>query len=422
MFDLAALSLQTATPAPLSAPSASSGSAVESVAPSFEALLALQIVPAEPADVLLPEGGKTLPDPAKAVAALPLVLPTDAITEPGLAKVPADVMLPVDKADGADEDASPGPAIVLPDAGWIASVLAAPRPLAASSDQQDAAAAPSSPSSPSIIGVQTLRTNAATRPIASSATPSVAALAIAQSARIEIAPDTAEAPPAIQSVAAPATPTTQIIASRQLRQAKSTDATGDSAPGDNRPATVSSVPLPADRQPAEAPRVEAASSATLLADRAPVAPNSTLPAPAPSHARSERIDFATLVDTLARAREDAAPRAVTASVNHAEFGRITMRFDADQDRGMSVALSSADPGFARAVTVATEPARTPSEGSGQNPQPQADTRSFGGQGESPRQQPRQAEQAPARPFADNRAASASDEAPGPRRDDGGIYA
>lgn len=417
MFDLAALSLQTATPAPLNAPSANGGNAVESVAPSFEALLALQIVPAESADVLLPEGGKSLPDPAKAVAALPLALSTDTAAEPAPAKALSEGARPADQADDADETTSPNLTIALPDAGWIASVLAASHRLVAPGNETDKGAASSS-----VTGVQSLQANAAPHTPAASAVPTAATLAIAQSAHIEMTPDPAQAPPATQPEAAAATPTAQIIASRQLRQARTADAAEGAPTGENRSTPLARQIVPVDREPAEAPRVEAASAATLLADRASVASDSSLPAPVASHARSERIDFATLVDALSRAREDATPRAVTASVDHAEFGRITLRFDADQDRGMSVALSSADPGFARAVTAASEPARTPSEGAGQNPQPLADARSFGGQGESPRQQPRQADQAPARPFADNRAASGSDEAPGPRRDDGGIYA
>lgn len=66
-------------------------------------------------------------------------------------------------------------------------------------------------------------------------------------------------------------------------------------------------------------------------------------------------DFAALVDRLIAARDaagpDAAPDAVNVAVRHAEFGQVSLQFRHDEG-GLSVALSSADPGFAQAVQSA----------------------------------------------------------------------
>lgn len=112
-------------------------------------------------------------------------------------------------------------------------------------------------------------------------------------------------------------------------------------------------------------------SALALADKsapeqdnaAPFAPSLPLTGPlitdnsAPAAARSaaptsERIDFAALVDSVARARDAAAgTQDVAVSVTHAEFGKVSLRFQ-NEDNGLSVSLASPDPGFAPAVAAA----------------------------------------------------------------------
>jgi hypothetical protein len=62
-------------------------------------------------------------------------------------------------------------------------------------------------------------------------------------------------------------------------------------------------------------------------------------------------DFATLVDRLVEARDAAMPQAVRAAVHHADFGQISLNFQADDAR-LSVSMSSADPDFAPAVQAA----------------------------------------------------------------------
>ena len=66
-------------------------------------------------------------------------------------------------------------------------------------------------------------------------------------------------------------------------------------------------------------------------------------------------DFAALVDRLvearAAARSNASPQVVEASISHAQFGQVGLRFEQGAD-GLSVSMSSADPEFNRAAQVA----------------------------------------------------------------------
>lgn len=84
-------------------------------------------------------------------------------------------------------------------------------------------------------------------------------------------------------------------------------------------------------------------------------------APQGATASSAPMDVARIVETIARAREEAQPAAVEVSVRHAEFGPVSLRFE--QDKGdLTVALRNADPDFVRAVSAAT--ASDPSQARG----------------------------------------------------------
>lgn len=61
-------------------------------------------------------------------------------------------------------------------------------------------------------------------------------------------------------------------------------------------------------------------------------------------------DFSALIDRLVAAREAAGPQGVSISVAHAEFGQVHLRFRHDE-AGVSVAMASADPAFARAASA-----------------------------------------------------------------------
>ena len=99
-------------------------------------------------------------------------------------------------------------------------------------------------------------------------------------------------------------------------------------------------------------------------------PASTTPAMAPVRP----LDFAALVDRLVMARDAAAPQTVSLALTHAEFGKISLRFEQD-DTGLSVGMTSPDPDFARAVSAAMPPERAglaeqqhgSGQGSGQGP-------------------------------------------------------
>ena len=62
-------------------------------------------------------------------------------------------------------------------------------------------------------------------------------------------------------------------------------------------------------------------------------------------------DFAALIDRLTVAREAAVPQAVSITVTHQDFGPVRLNFG-PQDAGLTVAMTSADPEFARAAAAA----------------------------------------------------------------------
>lgn len=154
-------------------------------------------------------------------------------------------------------------------------------------------------------------------------------------------------------------------------------------------------------------------------DAAPVS------APAP-HRGPERIDFATLVDSIARAREDASTGPVSVALSHSEFGKVSLSFN-HRDDGLSVTMTSADPAFAPAVAAASETgtgtmnsdtprgdAQTTARGNAQSAT--ADGRSPNG-GEGGRQDQSRSSQ----PFA-NPASTRARAANGNTESDGGIFA
>lgn len=93
----------------------------------------------------------------------------------------------------------------------------------------------------------------------------------------------------------------------------------------------------------------------------------SIPAAAPAHAPATAPaalaighDFAQMIDRLVAARENTQPHAATLALAHAEFGKVELRFSSDAN-GLSVALASADPDFARAVQAAVPPVPSSSD-------------------------------------------------------------
>ncbi|SMC57954.1 hypothetical protein [Novosphingobium sp. B1] len=428
MFDLAALPLPPAGPATAAAPLHNGGNPADAgdqaisgtiAAPgiAFEALLALQTAPAEPADAPLPESGKTLPDAAKLVAALPQSRPADLPTKPSPAKTKAETQTDGSKQDGHD-DVEPE-AVALPDPSLIAAIFAAPDRLASTPAQTAPAASVTAPQLQSVASQPQAEALAAAHPQASR---SAVNIALASSAQIDLETQPEAHASAPQQVTPALPATAQLVAARQARQMAPARGSDSEQPvAANAPVTPLRASFTPDQESAEVVPVEAPTAVAVPLERPTPAHETAAPAAIRNEARPERVDFATLVDTLARAREDAAPRTVSVSVSHTEFGRVSLRFEADEDRGMTVAMSSADPGFARAVSATSE-ARNSGETSAQAQQQHTspDARAQTGQGESQRHQPQPAERAPSRASA-NPSAQNRDERRAP---DGerGIYA
>jgi len=96
--------------------------------------------------------------------------------------------------------------------------------------------------------------------------------------------------------------------------------------------------------PAELPAPPVSTSAPVAATApVPLAHQAMPPAARPQ-------DFSALIDRLVAAREAVAPQGVAISVAHADFGQIHLRFRRDE-AGLTVAMTSADPGFARAASA-----------------------------------------------------------------------
>ena len=102
-----------------------------------------------------------------------------------------------------------------------------------------------------------------------------------------------------------------------------------------------------------------AATETVLA--APQIARDAAPAAITAAPTAERPhDFTALVDRLVAAREAMQPQSVTMAVRHAEFGAVQLRFQQDAS-GLSVAMASADPDFARAVSAAVPPVQAASD-------------------------------------------------------------
>lgn len=134
---------------------------------------------------------------------------------------------------------------------------------------------------------------------------------------------------------------------------KAEDARGPSPTA--RPRITVEEPQRAVRTVVQTPDAQPAS--VVIAPAVPVVPSTSASQPLRAEAAAPtRVDFATLVDTIARAREQAAPQSptvpVAVSLAHADFGPVALRFRHDGD-ALAVTMSSADPGFVPAVAAAS---------------------------------------------------------------------
>jgi Meckel syndrome type 1 protein len=139
-----------------------------------------------------------------------------------------------------------------------------------------------------------------------------------------------------------------------------------SVPRTARPANAAApVPRPAGAEAQTRATDERPNPASDIAPGGPIAPPvapamaSSAPLFTPAPDAAAPTDFATLVDSIARARAEqpSAPGAtVGVTLTHADFGRVGLQFSPNNDgssAALAVTLHSADPGFAPAVAAAT---------------------------------------------------------------------
>ena len=130
-------------------------------------------------------------------------------------------------------------------------------------------------------------------------------------------------------------------------------------PAEKTASTAAVFPLLQDREDREGQRSDEA----LVVDTIPIA---ALPArlsalhvfSTPKTLDSISPDMADnlarIADTLAIAKETQAPWSGKLTIEHAEFGNVTLRFDA-KNQDLSVSVTGTDPGLQRAITAAIPP-------------------------------------------------------------------
>lgn len=355
------------------APAAPAGTALPGEAPTPAAPLA---VAATRGKLLPPDLPLAVPIAApESLAAKPKTDAPDPCTVPPPAVPLAKTGIPIQRVQGRDKvlpegDTAPvmEPALALPDA-----VLPVPLPLPV------VAAVPSLPGQVPVMELPAEPKG--DRPLPGGATPQPASAALAQAnpraafLRAEVpGPRRAEhtASPAAQSssaqpaAAAPQPTAPQPVAQVRIELAPVPPEMRVLAKDDPRPAPVAALP--------ELPVAAVTSNAPAAATAAPVP---LLHQPLPLADRPQ--DFSALIDRLVAARDAAGPQGVAISVAHAEFGQVYLRFRQDET-GLSVAMASADPAFARAASAMPPvlPVSDPQGGQFQNGQRQ-DTNAASGQ-------------------------------------------
>lgn len=420
------------------------------LAASFDALLAQHATAPAPASSLQ-QAGKTLPPPANMVAALLPQEPLRVANATG--ETVSDATATPDEAEMTAETDEPAIRFALPDPGLLAAIFSAPQRLASATPD---VANETTRDIPPLLAAPSPQA----QPAADTANSVIAAttVALARTARIEQEP---MARP--QDVAAPSLPSGQPDAATAMQaaptlvplaqtrpaitqrgsetgnhaeavnSAPADTAPVDPAPVDPAPVTSSSrTPQPGkDVQQPTADLDATVDMATqdlavpVMAQTAEAATGEQSVPVVRAEAKVERIDFATLVETLSRAREEASPRTLNVAVTNTDFGRVSLRFDQD-DTGLSVAMSSADPGFVRAVSATAEAAsannaQTQAQADGQ---PKSQAGSTAAQGDASRQSHHHQQQPTERPTSPmpSRATPASRPGEDAPASDSGIYA
>lgn len=341
----------------------------ESVEPAdFAALLNIQTLTAGPTEdapvaqpgllvaataaLPVPANGKILP------VGLPVALPSEA---------------PAAQAQPVDQDPAAAPPAALPSAvATLPTALLKARPAGpaaqagpADAPQQTMSEDAAEPADPAIAVTEPLATlpvialpavTLVSQPASPGGLASHAETALSgEPGRPTQAPIAASPQPAMSQ---PAVTQPAVSAAGQQTPPPSTPqltALPEAAPAE-REAAVQQVRMiePAAAQPVAASETVLAAP-PVIRDAAPAAITATTTAAERPH------DFTALVDRLVAAREAMQPQSVTMAVRHAEFGAVQLRFQQDAS-GLSVAMASADPDFARAVSAAVPPVQPASAG------------------------------------------------------------
>lgn len=253
----------------------------------------------------------------------------------------------------------------------------APQPVAAGNEYTPDDAAPSGKAPPAVPQPSAVALPATTGMAALAAAnqalfqPQTAALPVARDAAavpaplplLDVAGDPAEAEAAPVSVLPPQAQVAANAPRFRVAAAPAKAAPGQATPARpaaDRPAAELSVePVAAARTVAEVERPVTAHSvlqaAPATGDAQPQSSNAPAAAVQTAAAPQQPHDFVKLVDRLIEARDAAAgqslPTSVSAAIQHADFGKVSLHFQHDAG-GLSVSMASADPDFRPAVQAA----------------------------------------------------------------------
>jgi len=325
------------------------GALLEARANPADPLFSLKIpVTSSPAEIVISAQVASAP----LAAALPVVLPALS-SVPEL--LPAEEEPPSLPASGK-EAARTGK--TLPPAPAATLILLAPLPKPARS-----VAKPGAEQECAVETVDAVPAAQALVPALSLAPPAQTTALTAASGEAGDAP-AGKAPP--MAVAAPVT-APAVHAARQ--PATSRTAQPEAAAGGIRFAAAE-LAARAESAPAAseaAPRLPAVSPepAAIVPQTAPANADLTAQPDAPAGTAEAALrrpaDLAAVVDAIARARAEARPDTVAMTVRHVDFGPVSLRFE--HHRGeLTVAMTSPDPDFARAVSAATSAEATQAQG------------------------------------------------------------
>lgn len=326
----------------------------------FGALLALSANQAAPAATTIPGDAPATETPLAELAspaipgkilplAVPIAEPEDVVAKPKTdAPDPRDLPpptsplskagIPIQRVLVTDKD--------LPETGKVPVMdPLPPLPAAVQPVVPAAAIVPSLPGQLPVLEVPP--ESKAERPLPGSAAPqpAPAALAHANPRAVVLGAETQSprqtepgAPPPVQPAAAQSAAAPQPVAQVRVELAPVPPVMRALPKDELRPAPTATLPeLPvASVTTVNVPAAPAAAAVPLVQQTMPL--------------ENRPHDFSALIDRLVAAREAAAPQGVAVNVAHAEFGQVHLRFRQD-DAGLSVAMTSADPAFARAASA-----------------------------------------------------------------------